>query len=72
MKIFLTAYHIAGQLDYYFTDCQQHPENFLEMLNIITEYAQNVPFLLQYVQIDTVQQKRQPGRGQTIQTELRA
>jgi len=51
---------------------RKYPKDYQEMLNIIIEYAQNVPFLLQYVQIDAVQQKRESQEGQTIQTELRA
>jgi len=53
-------------------DCPLWPKDYHEVLNLITEYAQNVPFLLQYVQIDAVQQKRESHEGKTIQTEIRA
>ena len=51
---------------------KKYPEEYQEMLILITEYAQNVPFLLRYVQIDTAQQKRESHEDKTIQDEIRA
>lgn len=51
---------------------RKYPEEYEEMLKLITEYAQNRPFLLQYVQIDAVQKKREPHEDKTLQIELRA
>jgi hypothetical protein len=51
---------------------RKYPDDYQEMLKLITEYAQNVPFLLQYVHIDTIQQKRESHEDKTLQTEIRA
>jgi len=51
---------------------RKYLKDYQEMIKLIPEYAQNRPDLLQYVQIDAVQKKRESHEGKTLQTELRA